>query len=58
VSEGRQLFPEHTVRENLELGAYRNLRAGKRNEFAKNLADVFELFFPASGSVSNSRPAC
>jgi branched-chain amino acid transport system ATP-binding protein len=44
VPEGRQLFPEHTVRENLELGAYRNLRAGKRNEFAKNLADVFELF--------------
>ena len=44
MSEGRQLFPEHTVRENLELGAYRNLRAGKRNEFAKNLADVFELF--------------
>jgi branched-chain amino acid transport system ATP-binding protein len=44
VPEGRQLFPEHTVRENLELGAYRNLRTGKRNEFAKNLADVFELF--------------
>jgi branched-chain amino acid transport system ATP-binding protein len=44
VPEGRQLFPEHTVRENLELGAYRNLRTGKRQEFAKNLADVFELF--------------
>ena len=44
VPEGRQLFPEHTVRENLELGAYRNLRTGKRKEFAKNLADVFELF--------------
>jgi branched-chain amino acid transport system ATP-binding protein len=44
VPEGRQLFPEHTVRENLELGAYRTLRNGKREEFAKNLADVFELF--------------
>ena len=44
MPEGRQLFPEHTVRENLELGAYRTLRDGKRKEFAKNLADIFELF--------------
>ena len=44
VPEGRQLFPEHTVRENLELGAYRALRNGKRAEFAKNLRDVFDLF--------------
>ena len=44
VPEGRQLFPEHTVRENLELGAYRTLRDGKRKEFAKSLADIFELF--------------
>ena len=44
VPEGRQLFPEHTVRENLELGAYRALRNGKRAEFAKNLGDVLDLF--------------
>lgn len=44
VPEGRQLFPEHTVRENLELGAYRSLREGKRDEFADSLEDVFELF--------------
>ena len=44
VPEGRQLFPEHTVRENLELGAYRTLRNGKQEEFGKNLADIFELF--------------
>ncbi|MEZ5786316.1 MAG: ABC transporter ATP-binding protein [Xanthobacteraceae bacterium] len=44
VPEGRQLFPEHTVRENLELGAYRSLRAGKRAEFEKSLGEVFELF--------------
>jgi branched-chain amino acid transport system ATP-binding protein len=44
VPEGRQLFPEHTVRENLELGAYRRLRDGKRAEFAESLAGVFELF--------------
>jgi branched-chain amino acid transport system ATP-binding protein len=44
VPEGRQLFPEHTVRENLELGAYRHLRRGKRSDFEQALAGVFELF--------------
>ena len=44
VPEGRQLFPEHTVRENLELGAYPALRKGQRAEFDQILADVFELF--------------
>ena len=42
--EGRQLFPEHTVWENLELGAYPRLRAGKRAEFSESLVDIFELF--------------
>ena len=56
VPEGRQLFPEHTVRENLELGAYRALRNGKRAEFAKNLGDVLDLF-PAFARGLNSRPA-
>jgi branched-chain amino acid transport system ATP-binding protein len=44
VPEGRQLFPEHSVRENLELGAYPALREGRRTEFDQILADVFELF--------------
>lgn len=44
VPEGRQLFPEHTVRENLELGAYRHLSEGKKGEFDENLSEVFELF--------------
>jgi branched-chain amino acid transport system ATP-binding protein len=44
VPEGRQLFPEHTVQENLELGAYRHLRRGRRREFAESLDEVFELF--------------
>jgi branched-chain amino acid transport system ATP-binding protein len=44
VPEGRQLFPEHTVLENLQLGAYRKLRAGRRSEFESALAEVFELF--------------
>jgi branched-chain amino acid transport system ATP-binding protein len=44
VPEGRQLFPEHTVRENLELGAYRYLRRGRCSEFAESLDEVCELF--------------
>jgi branched-chain amino acid transport system ATP-binding protein len=44
VPEGRALFPEHTVRENLELGAYRHLRRGKQVEFEQALAEVVELF--------------
>jgi branched-chain amino acid transport system ATP-binding protein len=44
VPEGRALFPEHTVRENLELGAYRQLRHGKHADFEQSLAEVIELF--------------
>jgi branched-chain amino acid transport system ATP-binding protein len=44
VPEGRQLFPEHTVRENLELGGYRLLRAGAQAEFNHELERVFDLF--------------
>jgi branched-chain amino acid transport system ATP-binding protein len=44
VPEGRQLFPEHTVLENLELGGYRHLRRGARTEFNRELGQVFELF--------------
>jgi branched-chain amino acid transport system ATP-binding protein len=44
VPEGRQLFPEHTVLENLELGGYRHLRRGARAAFDDDVARVFELF--------------
>jgi branched-chain amino acid transport system ATP-binding protein len=44
VPEGRQLFSEHTVEENLELGAYRRLRRGERRAFHADLAEVLELF--------------
>jgi ABC-type Fe3+/spermidine/putrescine transport system ATPase subunit len=51
VPEGRQLFPEHTVRENLELGAYRYLRRGRRAEFAESLCHEVTMFaFRASMS--------
>jgi branched-chain amino acid transport system ATP-binding protein len=44
VPEGRQLFPEHTVEENLELGAYRRLRRGERDRFEGELNQVMDLF--------------
>jgi len=44
VPEGRQLFPEHTVLENLELGAFRTLMRGDRKQFQHDLDHVQELF--------------
>jgi branched-chain amino acid transport system ATP-binding protein len=44
VPEGRALFPEHTVRENLEIGAYCQLRRGNRVGFERSLAEIVELF--------------
>lgn len=44
VPEGRQLFPEHTVLENLELGGYRLLKSGKRTQFDQYCEKVMELF--------------
>ncbi len=44
VPEGRQLFPDHTVMENLELGAYRRLRAGEGAQVRRDLDQIFDLF--------------
>lgn len=44
VPEGRELFPFMTVRENLYLGAYSRLRAGKKAETEKNFDSVYALF--------------
>ena len=44
VPEGRQLFPEHTVLENLELGAYRRLRSGERHAVDRDREELLELF--------------
>jgi branched-chain amino acid transport system ATP-binding protein len=44
VPEGRRLFPTHTVRENLELGAYQQLRRGKTRQFNDTLEEVFHIF--------------
>ena len=44
VPEGRQLFPDHTVRENLELGAYLRLRRADRAQVAADMEEMFQLF--------------
>lgn len=44
VPEGRQLFGSHSVIENLELGAYLQLKNGKTSEFRQRLLKVYELF--------------
>lgn len=44
VPEGRQLFPDHTVMENLELGAYRRLRAGESRAVKQDLDELLALF--------------
>lgn len=44
VPEGRQLFPDHTVMENLELGAYRRLRAGEGADVRRDRDQILDLF--------------
>ena len=44
VPEGRLLFHGMKIYENLELGAYRWYRGGKRKELEKDLEKVFRLF--------------
>ena len=44
VPEGRQLFAEMTVYENLTLGAYRNSRAVKKTETCKDLEYIYHVF--------------
>jgi branched-chain amino acid transport system ATP-binding protein len=44
VPEGRQLFPDQTVHENLELGAFQRLRAGGKKSVAEDLERMFVLF--------------
>ena len=44
VPEGRQLFPEHSVLENLELGAYHLRKKKDRAQLAQDLQFVLDLF--------------
>jgi branched-chain amino acid transport system ATP-binding protein len=53
VPEGRQIFPDHTVEENLRLGAFTHRRA--RQRIQHTLAELLELF-PLLGE-RRSQPA-
>lgn len=44
IPEGRQLFPHHTVRENLEMGAYLRLRHGERKHVMTEIDELFGYF--------------
>jgi len=44
VPEGRRVFSKHSVRENLELGAYLRYRSDGRKEVDADIADMFERF--------------
>ncbi|GAA5232475.1 ABC transporter ATP-binding protein [Verticiella sediminum] len=44
VPEGRRVFTPLTVRDNLEMGGYRLLRARRHAEFRRNLEHVLTLF--------------
>lgn len=54
VPEGRQVFPELTVRENLELGAYLRYRRRERDELADSIEKVFKRF-PILGERSRQQ---
>lgn len=43
VPEGRHLFPDMTVRENLELGAYARRARGQREETLNMVFDIFPI---------------
>lgn len=42
VPEGRHIFPDMTVTENLEMGAY--IRGGKKEEIQDSIKEIFERF--------------
>ena len=53
VPEGRRVFPNLSVRENLELGSYRRGRAAR----AKNLERVLAIFPRLQRAARPSAPA-
>ena len=54
VPEGRQVFPEMTVHENLEIGSYAPARQG-RSRHARSISST--AFFRASPNAASSSPA-
>ena len=44
IPEGRQVVPDLTVKENLDLGAYRRIRRHQRKEVEKDITKYYDLF--------------
>jgi branched-chain amino acid transport system ATP-binding protein len=44
VPEGRRIFPQLTVRENLEMGAYARTVRSQKSEVRKELGKIFQYF--------------
>jgi branched-chain amino acid transport system ATP-binding protein len=54
VPEGRRLFPEMTVYENLELGAYTSLAWGKRDETLEQIHKLFPILKERAGKLART----
>jgi branched-chain amino acid transport system ATP-binding protein len=54
VPEGRRLFPRMTVRENLDLGAYRKVARGSRDERLGWVHELFPRLAERSGQLAGS----
>ena len=54
VPEGRRLFPRMTVRENLDLGAYRRRARGMREERLNRVHELFPRLAERSGQLAGT----
>ena len=54
VPEGRRLFPEMTVRENLEMGAYLPVSRAKLNDALERVYTLFPVLRARAGSLAGS----
>jgi len=54
IPEGRKLFPEMTVRENLELGAYTKEVWGKKGETLEQVHNLFPILKERGGKLART----
>ncbi|MGA2527046.1 MAG: ABC transporter ATP-binding protein [Smithellaceae bacterium] len=54
IPEGRRLFPEMTVLENLEIGTYPQRARGKRDQTLKKILDLFPILSDRKKQLASS----
>lgn len=54
IPEGRRLFPDMTIQENLELGAYMRMAWGKRKDRIKKIYEVFPVLKTRSKQLAKT----